>query len=126
MGDEAKDKWESWWERIETFIALLRRSQAVNVNSSTLRDGAKQIVQDYFRLVRPELEHLTLPVDNILSLDDLLQRLLQLSNGQNSKNSYQSVIRELRTARPNVEFERELLIGKGTSSIQQNTINISS
>lgn len=126
MAHEAKGVWRSWWEKIDSFVAQLGKSKAVNVNSTPLRDGAKEIVQDYFRIVRPDLEVLTLPVKYISTLDDLLQRLLQLSNGRNSKRSYQSVIRELRRARPNVEFERELLIGKGTRNTKRNAANINS
>jgi hypothetical protein len=112
MNNARTDPWDTLWSNLEAFINALGRSHAVNVNSVDLRDAAKRIVQDYFRIIRPALEGLPLTADQISQLDGPIQRLLELSNGRNSKQSYNQVIRALRKLRPVVEGERELLIGK--------------
>lgn len=116
------DTWTSWWGSIDGFAGALRKSKAINVNSTALRDGAKQVVQEYFREVRPELFRLNLPEENIGTLDELLQRLLELANGRNSKTSYLKVFRDLRKQGPAVEFERELLLGKRVASEDDPTL----
>src|SRR5712692_4857720 len=125
MSNPPTDPWHALWSNIDAFAGALRKSRAVNVNSSILRDAAKQLVQDYFRQVRPNLEQLRQPADHISQLDELMQRLLALSNGQNSKRSYNQVVRALRKLRPTVEFERELLIGKDAAG-QNKASNLSS
>jgi hypothetical protein len=40
-----------------------------------------------------------------------MQALIKLTNGQNSKQSYLAVLKKLRKARTDIEYERELLIG---------------
>ncbi len=112
MSTPPDDPWNTLWSNLEAFASALARSDAVNVNSAELRGAAKQIVQDYFRIVRPTFEQVPLPADYINQLDEPVQRLLELSNGRNSKRSYKHVIRALRKLRPIVERERELLIGK--------------
>lgn len=112
MTDPPTDNWADWWTNVAAYSKQLRKSKAVNVNTEALREGAKRLVQDYFRNVRPSLDELAIPDDSLDTLDSLSQRLLNLANGRNSKAAYQSVIRDLRKVRPKVEFERELLIGK--------------
>lgn len=125
MSNPPTDPWNALWSGIDAFVGALQKSRAVNVNSSSLRDIAKQLVQDYFRKARPELEQLQQPADHIGQLDDLMQRLLALSNGRNSKQSYSQMIKALRKLRPVVESERELRIGKGATG-QSNPLNFSS
>src|SRR6266566_822892 len=112
MNNAPNDPWDTLWSNLEAFIGALGKSHAVNVNSADLRDAVKRSVQDYFRAVRPALEQLPLSADHINQLDAPMQRLLELSNGRNSKQSYNQVIRTLRKLRPIIERERELLIGK--------------
>ena len=112
MSNPPNDPWDALWSSMDVFAAALRKSKAVSVNSASLRDSAKQLVQNYFRQVRPDLVQLQLPDDQLNQFDEHMQRLLALSNGRNSKQSYSQVIRALRRLRPIVELERELLIGK--------------
>lgn len=112
MSSSPNDPWNELWSNLEAFVGTLARSHAVNVNSTSLREAAKQLVQNYFRIVRPTLEQLPLSADRINHLDEPMQRLLELSNGRNSKQSYNQVIRPLRKLRPLIERERDLLIGK--------------
>lgn len=112
MSNSPNDPWNDLWSNLEALIGALARSHAVNVNSASLREAAKQLVQNYFRIVRPELEKLPLSADHVNQMDEPMQRLLELSNGRNSKQSYVQAIRPLRKQRPVIERERELLIGK--------------
>ena len=100
--------WIPLWSQFDVFRGSLSRSTAVNVNSASLRDDARELVQHYFRWVRPELE--TLKMD-VATLDRHMQRLLQLANGRNPKRSYQNVIRELQRARGSMDAEHERLVG---------------
>jgi hypothetical protein len=79
------------------------------VNSRKSRATAKQIVQDYFRKVRPELVDLQL---DTAALDQTMQHLLHLSNGRNRRTSYLRIIREIARTQHELEAQRELRLGE--------------
>ncbi len=100
---------DSLWASVEQLRNKLNSSRATHVNSGQTRALAKQIVQDYFRQVRPEV--LQLRVDTA-SVDRSMQELLHLSNGRNRRRSYLRTIRQLAMARRELEAQRELRLGE--------------
>lgn len=115
MSNNASDPWNDLWARIDALATSLARSKAVNVNASATRDLAKEIVQSYFRTVRPSLAALQVDPALLEQVDQSMQRLLTLSNGRNPKRYYQQAIRDLRKRRHGIEAERERLIGASES-----------
>lgn len=116
MSSPPSDQWSAFWTGLDALEAALRKSSAVHVNAAGLREMGKLTVQQYFRSLRPELEALRLPSSHIQSLDETMQRLLELSNGRNTKTTYLLVLRGLRRSRPSVELEREMLIGRRSAA----------
>jgi hypothetical protein len=111
MPPDQGDPWDSLWDQIETFRNSLAKSRAQNVNTQSLRGTAKAVVQSYFRVLRPELARLGLGPQELGEVDTLMQQLLRLANGQNSKQSYVKTIGEIRRARPQLDIRREMLLG---------------
>lgn len=105
------DPWDSLWDEFEDFRHNLAKSTAHNVNTDRLRTAAKAIVQRYFRQVRPELARLGLQAEEMSELDTLMQQLLRLANGQNSKRTYTLVLLAIRRIRPQLDIHREMLLG---------------
>jgi len=110
------DVWAELWQQFDGLAAQIARSKAINVNSRALRQAARDVVQLYFRSVRPEFAALRLSGDSVAALDKNFQNLLRLSNGLNARRSYQSVTRQLNRERSVVEAEREIAIGTRSAS----------
>ena len=107
-------KWESLWERLDSFGATLSRSRARNVNASSVRHEARDIVIGYFREVKAALHRLGVTNATVGTLESEMQRLIGLAAGKNSKASYQKVIRNIRGERIEIETGLEFLIGPAT------------
>ena len=90
--------WDLLWSKLENFRIALARSRAVNVNVGSLRKSARDIVQHYFREVRPELVALQVDFGLIEPVDSHMQDLLRLSHGRNSKQSYLRLLQDALSA----------------------------
>lgn len=51
----ALEIWAQWWNELDGFTTILKRSKGEFVSQKTLREQAKLAVQNYFRAVRPQL-----------------------------------------------------------------------
>lgn len=109
MADAPPNAWDSVWSRLARLHNTLKSSRALHVNSASSRGLAKDVVQNYFRELRPELIDLQLDPS---VLDDLFQNLLLLSNGQNRRDTYLRTIRELTRSRRDLELQREIRLGE--------------
>lgn len=87
--------WINFCEATAKLQSNISKSQAVNVNSSTLRQQAKEEAQIYFRQARPELQALNIEADYISQLDEIMQLLLKMSNGKNSKRAYLNLLKPI-------------------------------
>ena len=112
MSGNGADPWEELQSELDELERGIRRSRAVNVNSVALRERAKVVVQLYFRNARPALVSLGMDGEKLEGIDGGMQSLLRLGNGRNPRASYLRVIRSLKRARPDLELQRELLIGQ--------------
>jgi hypothetical protein len=106
--------WESFWERVDAFGSVLSRYKARNVNTSSVRHEARDIVMGYFREVKPALRRLGVTGETVSELESELQRLIRLAAGRNSKASYQKVVRNVKRERMEIEGGLEFLIGPAT------------
>jgi Predicted pPIWI-associating nuclease len=108
----ADDSWQSLLASLTEVERAISRVSAVNVNTATARSAARSLIQDYFREARPDLTALGLTDPELESLDDQMQRLLQLANGRNAKTTYTRLLREMRGNLQRVELTREYRLGE--------------
>lgn len=94
---------DTFWLAVEHLQGRLKKSSAMNVNASGLREEARQLAQYWFREARPECVAEGLGNEDLTAMDSVLQRLNQLALGGNAKSSYQRVLRDLRQQRPQLE-----------------------
>jgi len=116
--EEDFTRWESLWERIDAFSAVLSRYKARNVNASSERHEARDIVLEYFREVKPGLQRLGVTGEAVTGLESEMQRLIGLAAGKNGKPSYQKVLRNIRGKRKEIETGLEFLIGPAAPAPQ--------
>jgi len=109
--DKPRDQWDAFCEKIYSFKKLLNRSKSLNVNEKKAKADAIELVQNYFREARPLLKSLGIEESALSSTDSLAQKLLRLSNGNNSRKSYKSLISDLIVQKEQLEIIREKLIG---------------
>lgn len=108
----ADDSWQSLLASLTDLERAIGRVSAVNVNTATARDSAKSLIQDYFRRTRPDLLAVGLAEAELEELDSQMQRLLQLANGRNAKQSYVRLLREIRAGMQRIELTREYRLGE--------------
>jgi hypothetical protein len=108
----ADDSWQSLLASLGELERAIGRVSAVNVNTTTARESAKSLIQDYFRRTRPDLVAVGLTESDLEEFDDQMQRLLQLANGRNAKTSYARLLREIRGNVQRVELRREYRLGE--------------
>lgn len=116
MADPIVDPWDDLWNKYDSFRAALARSRAVNVNATSLRTAAKEIVQLYFRQVRPEFLSAGLEPETLKAVDSHMQDLLQLSQGRNAKRSYVRLLKAVAGSRSGLAAWRERKLGERQSS----------
>jgi hypothetical protein len=103
--------WESFWRLVDNFSSAVSRYKARNVNAAGLRQQARDLVQAYFREARLALLGLGVTDATTKKLNAEMLRLNGLSLGNNSKTSYQNVIRNIKANRKEIESGLEYLIG---------------
>ena len=105
------DDWQTLASLLGALRSALGRTNATRIGSSSLRESAKEVVQQYFRRVRPNLVSLQCTPVKLEALDDAMQALLQLSNGRSSRHSYASTLHTIGKLRTVLEAEREIRMG---------------
>src|SRR2546427_255028 len=102
------------WSELESLRSAINRYQAVNVNATSLRSRAQQVVQTYFREVRPQLTNLSFADEQLDTTDERMQRLLELVQGSNARTTYLRVLRGLLGERAALSGQRERRLGEST------------
>jgi hypothetical protein len=105
----------SEWSDLIAQLDELRRQvnsrTAATVGRQATRDQAKAVVQQYFRLSRPYLTHLSFNDEELAPLDEQIQELLRLANGVSQKAAYSKTIRTARRLLDQIEVSREMRLG---------------
>jgi hypothetical protein len=109
---EPSESWQAFMDSLATLERAIGNVSAVNVNASTAREAAKSLIQSYFRSTRPDLLSLGATETDVGSMDALMQVLLQLANGRNSKKSYLRLLRDVRLEAQRLELNREYRLGE--------------
>jgi hypothetical protein len=96
--------WGSFWSNLETLRGDVRSVQGLQVGSNRIREGARSLVQTYFRELKPSLSE---SIDTSrLDLD--FQQLLRLANSRATKSRYMGVLRRIAREKGDLEVKREL------------------
>ncbi len=111
MASSSEPDWNAYWKKAESTRLTLGKTNSVNVNKETLRTEVRELVQEYFRSLRPTLVELGLNDDVLAGLDGPAQELLRLATGRNARASYLRSFRALHHARVVAEREREMTLG---------------
>ena len=114
----AADEWAGFQKEFRTFTEGVAKNAAVNINADRLRTAGRQVVQRYFRTVRPTLEKCGISAARLAAVDGPMQDLMTLTAGRNSKRSYLALLRPLRKLLPDVEAESEYLLSKAGVAAQ--------
>ena len=107
-----KDAWPDLEAKLSSFKSSLAKCKAVNVNTSALKDGAKEIVQIYVRLSRPQLIQTGFQESELTDLDTASQSLLKLSNGNNPLRRFKNELSIILAAKTEIDAQREKKIGQ--------------
>jgi hypothetical protein len=103
----AADEWADFLKELRAFAEGVGKNSAVNINAERLRTAGRQVVQRYFRTVRPSLAKCGMSAERLAAVDTPMQDLMTLTAGQNTKRSYVSLLRPLRKLLPQVEADYE-------------------
>lgn len=109
MSHDQPDEWGILQSRLQNLRNKISSLRVVRINSAPIRNEVKQVVQLYFRDVRPELVGLGL---DLAGFDEAMQGLLRLTNSRARKRSYMSSLATLSSLGTAVEPLRELRLGQ--------------
>lgn len=104
----AAEAWAEWWRRLDEFSASIKRVRGQLAGATSFREEAKEVVQFYFRQVRPELVSLPIDQQQLDSLDGINQHMLELAARPNRKSTYRTRMRELNGLRGRIETAIEI------------------
>jgi len=114
MAEDQQDPLNELTGKLSLLKKTLSRSNAVNVNAQSIKDLAKQVVQLYFRRCKPELLAIGFDDQALGTLDEDMQTILRLSNGNNRKSYYELGIKAANRRLLEIEAARENLISRAT------------
>jgi len=123
MDKTVTDVWENYWLAVDALKKQLSKSKAIQVNSESVRALIRDLVQSYFRAVRPELQSLGVSDESLLLLDRPSQELLRLAGGRNRRTSYRKELRTITMARSPLEIEREELFSLSAGAGSHSSIS---
>jgi hypothetical protein len=112
MSDASHDVWESIGQKVATLRSALTRCSSVNINTTSLKTQAKELVQFYFRQARPTLLPLGFTEESLGAIDIEMQEILRLSNGNNRKSYYTDHLKRIELERTAIDSQREVLLSR--------------
>lgn len=98
--------------RTDRLRATLSKQKTRQLNSSAIKNGIKDYVQYYFRSVRPHLIRMGLGTD---SIDDGMQRFLELANRRGSVVQYKACVSEIKELLKGLEVAAERQLSDAAS-----------
>jgi hypothetical protein len=112
MSDAHHDAWESLGHKLAAFRSALARCRSVNVNTTSLKSQAKELVQFYFRQARPALHPVGFSEESLGAMDGEMQEVLRLSNANNRKSYYTDHLKRIESERTTLDSQREVLLSR--------------
>src|ERR1035437_9902265 len=112
MSDASRVVWESIGPKVAALRSALARCGSVNINTTSLKTQAKELVQFYFRQARPTLLPLDFTEESLGAIDIEMQEILRLSNGNNRKAYYTDHLKRIELERTTIDSQREVLLSR--------------
>jgi hypothetical protein len=112
MSDADHEAWEGFGRKLVALRSAVAKSRSVNINATSLKSQAKELVQFYFRQVRPTLLPIGFTEESLGTLDLEMQEVLRLSNGNNRKSYYTSHLKRIETERTTIDSQREVHLSR--------------
>lgn len=112
MSDTDHDAWESVGQKVAAFRTVLARCRSVNVNTTSMKSQAKDLVQFYFRQARPTLHQVGFAEELLGAIDGEMQEVLRLSNGNSRKSYYTDHLKRIEAERATIDSQREVLLSQ--------------
>lgn len=112
MEGKMVDVWDSFCDKIDEFRKSIGYNKAVHVNSKSLLEQGKTLVQSYFREARPNIVVQMKDEASLAELDQLMQDLLALTHHRTEKALYKNVLKLSRDSIQKISVRRELEISK--------------
>jgi hypothetical protein len=101
---------------VNQLYSSIRSSTAARQSSKATIDGARQIVQEWFRSIRTTLTLSGIEDDNLLPIDELMQELLRLAQVRSTKTSYLANLRQAKKLLSTIEVQREVAAAAQSNS----------
>jgi len=118
--------WDPISASIRDLEAAIRNARSRDINAEGLREVGRQVVRDYFRVVRPQLSTARVSVAD--DIDGLFQMLLQLANKRSARSAYIVLFRKLNALRAQAEIEYEkqasAIVGPATFALDATELAI--
>jgi hypothetical protein len=108
--------WESFIAQAREVLPLVRGYHRTYLDSKSIRDGLRALVQSYFRTARPELIALGIAESELEGLDLEMQTLLRMLSERTRTSAFLRLARETEPQISDLEFKRELQIGRSSAS----------
>lgn len=117
MSITGQDVWDGLAQKVEALRSAMSRCRSVNVNTTSLKTQAKELVQYYFRQARPTLLPVGFTEESLSAIDFDMQEVLRLSNGNNRKSYYADHLKRIDTERTAIDTEREVLLSRKAATV---------
>jgi len=105
------DEWSVLLSQLDALKKEIAAHGAATVGKQSMRDQAKTLVQQYFRISRPQLVRLDFTDAELAALDEQMQGLVRLANGVSPKTAYAKTIRSTKRLLDQIELSREMRLG---------------
>jgi hypothetical protein len=110
------DSWAGFLKNYEKLKETFKKSPSILITNSSLRGAVRELVQNYFRVIRNQLTELNFDDVVLEPIDQSMQKLIVLSGSRNRRSSYLKVFVSLAKEIQNVEIKREMKLGQQISA----------
>jgi hypothetical protein len=90
---------------VDGLIHTVRRGTSVNINGQETKARCLALTRDYFENVRPKVVSALGEINTVLLVDEELQRLVRLAQGNNARTSYRQSLAALKRYLVNANVE---------------------
>lgn len=123
-----EDAWEEFNDLADHLSRSIKQVSAININSKAVKDKVKHLVEFYFRSARPNIIQIGIGDTELVDIDNAVQELNRLRQGNNRKKGYSDILRKLKKQTPQIsimkhlELGRQINVGVSATSLQAKII----
>lgn len=110
---------------LNQFCNTIKSNKSDQINSKTIRNEGKTIVQKYFRETRPLIVPKIIPETDVKELDNNIQKVLELSNRRTKKSIYKKHLKTALALIQDISIKRDRFLGDKSRNENNKTFEIS-